>query len=102
MMQLNQRLQNTIKCLLAKKHTSRELMGKIPANNPPDYIKMLRHNFGLIIYKEKVRNKSYYLFWIPECDRYKAEKLLKGAATPNNKINKCKQEQTIEEAILSQ
>ena len=80
-MELTQRLKNTLNCLIARKHTSRELMVKIPANNPPDYFKMLRHNFGITILKEKVKNKSHFVFWIPECEMQRVRKLLASTRT---------------------
>ena len=104
-MELTQRLKNTLNCLITRKHTSRELMVKIPANNPPDYFKMLRHNFGITILKEKVKNKSHFVFWIPEAQREKAEKLLRGVAPPfNNSVNNLshKAKQSTEDTIIPQ
>ncbi len=80
-MNMTPRLKTAIQCLIDRRHTSRELMIKLPANNPPDYFKMIRHDFGLTVLKRKVANASHFEFWIPECDKPKALRLLASAPT---------------------
>jgi hypothetical protein len=75
------RLTNTASSLIAGKPTSRELMHSIPANNPPDYFKMLRRDYGITVLKEKVKNKSHYRFWIPKCEHSRVRKLIACAGT---------------------
>ena len=94
----SQKLKNTAIHLMKKKQTSREMMFKIPANNPPDFWKILRHRYGITVIKEKVKDKSHYLFWIPKFEHEKVKKWLASATNtskplPNtnkkpNRINK--------------
>ena len=83
-MEFTQRLRNTAISLMGGKPTSRELMVNIPANNPPDYFKMLRHDFGITILKEKVTGKRHFVFWIPECEFPKVRKLIARATNTSN------------------
>lgn len=78
---LTQRLINTALSLINGKPTSRDMMQSIPANNPPDYLKMLRHDYGITVLKEKVKGKRHFVFWAPQCEHSKVRKLIAAAST---------------------
>ena len=89
-MEWSQKLKNTAIELMKGKPTSRQMMFKIPANNPPDFWKVLRHDYGITVLKEKVKGKHHYIFWIPRCDFPKVRKWLACATNTSKPIQNIK------------
>ena len=92
----------TLQSLLAKNCTSRELMIEVGCQNPPDVVQLLRKDHGIDILCPLIpfRNRDgkdikIGLYQIPECERGKAEKLLRGVAPPfNNSVNNLAKQST--------
>ena len=82
-----------LKALLAKPHTSRELMVEVGCNNPADIVQHLRKDNDIFILCKMIpsinrdgRNIKIGLYSIPECEREKAQKLLEAAATTSSRV----------------
>ena len=92
-MKLSPQKTRMLQALLDKPHTSRELMIATGCNNPADHVQHFRKNYGFHIQCKMIpfvnrdeKTISIGEYSILECEREKAQRLLKGAATPKSNV----------------